>query len=293
MDAATRLELAASYPVLALLLIGPHLETRPILDITRSESEQYEALAGILRGIDSYVVQRAFAPQLLAIRGVRLCDGIWTQTESAQRFAQEPYGERQHFRSDKPDYADAVMAMMWREDDGEHVRTWPCVVSPNAQWSDGTAHLCNGQYRFKLGRHRTYDRDHIDAVQKLREQWPAEWVYHETAESIQYIALEGTSPIEIVRSTPGYLDISDADIRKAEYEIAHRSAAYIDEQRIKINIHTCALSHASSLGCQNIPAQHYTDFIAALTRLDEIQRRIYGFPLEIPYTLCDATCVET
>ena len=290
-DARTRLALVRDYSELGIVLVGRHLEPRCILDTTLSADAQYEDLCEILRLQFHCVVRRECTPQIVAIRGVALEDGRWNQTPSAREFAVSEYGHRLHFSADKPDYADAVMAVMWREDGVYHVETYPGVVNPNSIWPEGTAHLCCGQYRFRLGRHRTFDPDHIAAIQHLRQNWPQEWVYSETPESIQYIALEGSSPIEVVRSHLDSLDISPEDLSTAEEAIARRDPRFVDEHRIKINIHTCALEHASSLGCQNILPQVYTSFIQTLVRLSERQRETMGFALDIPYSLIDASSI--
>ena len=65
----------------------------------------------------------------------------------------------------------------------------------------------------------------------------------------------------------------------------------MDAYKIKINIHTCAFNHASSLGCQNILPQYYTDFIQTLERLANRQRETMGFALDIMYSLIDASCI--
>ncbi len=290
-DAPTRLALVRDYPELAITMVGRYLESRRILDTTRSAESQYEVLCGILRTLDHCIVRKECVPQIVGIRGVTRREDGWYQTDSAKQFALSEYGNRRHFCSDKPDYADALMAVIWRENGGYHVETYAGVVSPNGIWPEGTAHLCSGQYRFRLGYHRTFDPDHIAAVQQLRQNWPQEWVSHETADSIRYIALEGTSPIEVVRSHADALDISPEDIEAAEVAIAHRDPRFVDAYKIKINIHTCAFNHASSLGCQNILPQYYTDFIQTLERLANRQRETMGFALDIMYSLIDASCI--
>ena len=290
-DAPTRLALVRDYSELGIVLVGKMLEPRCILDTKLPADAQYEALCEILRHQFHYIVRKECVPQIVAIRGVALEDGRWNQTLEAKAFATSEFGHRLHFSADKPNYADALMAVIWREDGEYHVETYPGVVNPNAIWPEGTAHLCCGQYRFKVGRHRTFDPDHIEAVQRLREIWPNEWIYSETPESIQYIALEGTSSIEVVRSHCDFLDISPDDILAAETAIAHRDPRFVDAQKIKINIHTCAWEHASSLGCQNILPQYYTDFMHTLVRLSERQRETMGFALDIPYSLIDASCI--
>ncbi len=290
-DASTRLALVRDYPELAITMVGRYLEPRRIIQTTRSAESQYEVLSGILRTLGHRIVRKESVPQIVGIRGVAQMDDGWYQTGSAKQFAASEYGHRLHFCSDKPDYADALMAVMWLENCEYHVEIYPGVVNPNGIWPEGTAHLCSGQYRFRLGRHRTFDPDHIAAVQQLRQNWPSEWVYDETANSIQYIALEGCSPIEVVRSHADSLDISPQDIEAAEIAIAHRDPRFVDEHKIKINIHTCAFGHASSLGCQNVLPQYYTDFIQTLVRLADRQRESIGYALDLMYSLIDASSI--
>ncbi|MBQ9394681.1 MAG: hypothetical protein IJU23_04080 [Proteobacteria bacterium] len=291
-DCETRLRLIEEFPVLRLQCIGNHLDERCIVDESQTESGIFDCLKHILLSQDSIVFEEAYCPQILAIRGVERRGHGWFQTGSASRFVQTPFGARTHFSSNKNNYQDTLMAVMWCEPGMQRVRLFSGVCNPSSLWPHGTAHLASGQYFFKIGRHRTRETAHIESVRSASLQWPQDWVFDNTNDSIQYIALEGTSSIEVIRSHGDYLDLCEDDFFKAETGIAHADPVYVDAQRIKINIHTCAVDHASSLGCQNILPQDYADFMSSLLDCRRKQIERYGFEVEIPYTLCDASYIE-
>ena len=290
-DAPTRLALVNDCPSLGIRLIGTNTQERLILEDAQTEAGQYLRLTEILGNLEHLVMDMPWGMQILAIRGAKQTLRGWFQTDSASNFLTQNFGAREHFSSAKIGYADSMIALMWQENRERHVRLFKGCVSPNGVWPNGTAHLCDGQYFFRIGRHRTRDKDHMDAVFEKSLTWPESWVYDRTPDSVQYLALEGTSPIEIVRSHGEFLDISREDVDLAERAIAERWLNYVDTQTIKINIHTCALNHASSLGCQNILPGEYLEFMEIICRISELQRAEYGYCLDIPYSLTDASFV--
>ncbi|MBR4984126.1 MAG: hypothetical protein IKY83_00095 [Proteobacteria bacterium] len=265
------------------------------LSTSGTEAALYDRLTDILLALHSYVPEEPFSASILAIRGVTPSGDGYHHTESARMFAQQPYGARTHFSSNKADYADSLFALMTREGKEKHVQCFMGVTSPCSIWPHGTAHLCLGQYFYKIGKHRTREPAHIETAEAMFRNriWPENWLYERTEDSIRYAALEGTSQIEVVRSTGDSLDISPSDIARAEREIAERNPAFVDAQTIKINIHSCSQTHASSLGCQNILPEDYRDFLGTLMRIADLQTDRYGFALDIPYTLCDASELPT
>ena len=290
-DCETRMRLIEDFPCLRLQCIGNHLDERCIVDETQTESAVFDSLKNILLEQDSIVFEDAYCPQILAIRGVEHRGHRWFQTDSAGMYVQNPFGARAHFSSDKHNYNDTLMAVMWCDCGEKRVHLFSGVCNPNSVWPHGTAHLANGQYFFRIGRHRTRETSHIESVRAASLQWPKDWVFDNTNDSIQYIALEGTSSIEVIRSHGNYIDLCEDDYFKAEIGIAQADPVYVDAQRIKINIHTCAVDHASSLGCQNILPQDYAEFISILLECRRMQIERYGFEVEIPYTLCDASYI--
>lgn len=299
MTAETRLKWIEHYPAFGIQLLGLHLTPgRVLLDASntdrQSEARGIERIWRWNQTCDGYVPREALSVCIWAIRGVvNDGKGRWIQTDSAKRFSQEPYGLREHFSSAKLKYADTCFILLWHDEAGVgHLRTFEGTCNPGSIWPHGTAHLCSGQYFYKLGRHRTREMDHIDSVLRCSSEWPAHWVTDRTSDSVQYYALEGVSPIEVVRSTGDSLDISSEDIRRAEVAIAHRDAVYVDQNRIKINIHTCAEGHASSLGCMNILPDQYAEFMSILENLAICQQNVYGFALDIPFYLCDASMLD-
>ena len=282
-------KLIVAYPELGIRLIGEHLERRLLLDATL-ESALYDACIDVVRRADGYVFHAPYVPQILAIRGCeRRGSEIW-QSDSAARFCASPYGSRDHFSSAKTPFLDTIMILFWR-DSAKRARVFDAVSNPNFVWNEGTAHLCDGQYTFRLGRHRTYNRAHIDAVVSASQNWPVEWIYELDDEHVRYIALEGTSPVNVVRSTGTSLDISEEDVRRAEDGIGAFEAKYVDQLKIKINIHTCPLGEASSLGCQNIANDEYGEFMRLLREIERGGFERAGYASEVWYTLIDASKV--
>lgn len=292
LTADTRLALVARYPgSLGISLVGPYRTPRVFADgCEASLHARFCALIDALHGVQ---LSLDAAPQILAIRGLIHTNAGFERTPSARDFAQTPYGTRSHLSADKPNYADTTLAVLWNESGSRHVEVFAGVVNPNGVWPQGTAHLCHGQYFYRLGRHRTREASHIDAVRTMASHWPADWITDRTPDSIQYLALESTSNIEVVRSTGDSLDVSPDDVARAEFAIAHRDPTFVDAQTIKINIHTCAFDHASSLGCQNILPGDYARFMGTLVRLRALQFKRYGFALDIPYLLTDASFFDT
>lgn len=287
---ALRRALVRQFPELGIRLLGPHLSPRFLLG-TANEMCLYDRCEAIVQAHDGLTFATPFVPQILALRGCRLGpSGDIFQTDSAQRFAAMPYGARDHFSSQKNLWCDTIFVLFWR-DPQKHARIFEGTSNPNSVWPEGTAHLCDGQYTFRLGRHRTFSRPHIDAVLERREIWPSEWIFEHDEEHVRYIALEGVSPVHVVRGSGEALDLSEEDILRAETGFSEFDPKYTDTQRIKINIHTCPADAASSLGCQNIHPDQYADFIARLTRLEASSRQAYGFVAETWYMLLDASKV--
>jgi hypothetical protein len=201
------------------------------------------------------------------------------------------FGKRSHFSSDKTPCFDTVFVLFWK-DSQKHARVFEGTSNPNMIWPEGTAHLCDGQYTFRLGRHRTSGRPHIDAVLTHCSNWPEEWVFERGETFVRYIAVEGVSPVNVIRSHDDLLDLSEEDIHRAERAFAEYDPKFTDTQRIKINIHTCPLTTPSSLGCQNIRPDQYADWISQIAWLEERSREVYGVSSETWYTLLDASKIE-
>lgn len=293
LSAQTRIKLVACHPqTLGIRLIGPKICPRLLLDGRQTPQAHFDKIVSWIVGRRGYFSGLEYHPHIFALRGAHWNGHDICQTESAAQFMREPYGMRAHFSSKKHDYADSVFCVIWLEAGEKRAVFFRGVVNPCDIWPHGTAHLCDGQYFYRIGRHRTRQGAHMEAVRKCLDLWPKDWIFDNRPESIQYIALEGTSPIEVVRSHGECLDISDGDLDRAEIEIARQNPAYVDTQQIKINIHTCAFTEASSLGCQNILPQDYAHWMQILTRLSQLQHRVYGFALNIPYLLCDASWID-
>ena len=292
-DAPTRLKLAENYYLLDMELLGPYLTPRCILHSDQTDQNLAYCVENMLVSQEAYIPDIDYAPVILAVRGVEQHQRGWCQTDSAMNFASEPYGKRTHFSSDKEKYNDAMFAVYWRENGSPCVRIFMGCVNPNHIWPQGTAHLAHGTYLYRIGKHRTHEKEHIQAVLEMvqNKSWPSEWIFERTKDSVQYLALESVSQIEVIRSHGDSLDISTEDVEHALFAIASRAPNYVDAQRIKINIHSCAFECASSLGCQNILPQDYPEFMGALLRLQKKQRQKYGLELPIPYCLADASMI--
>ncbi|MBO4349347.1 MAG: hypothetical protein J6A01_00170 [Proteobacteria bacterium] len=293
-DAPTRLKLADYYRLLDVELVGMHLTPRCLIHSDQTDQNIAYQIENMLVSQDAYIPDIDYAPTILAIRGVEQHQRGWCQTASAMNFASEPYGNRTHFSANKDNYNDALFAIYWRENGNACARLFMGCVNPNHIWPHGTAHLAHGTYLYRIGKHRTREQDHIDAVLEMikTQTWPSEWLLERTEDSVQYVALESVSQIEVIRSHGDCLDISPEDVEHSMFAIASRAPNYVDAQRIKINIHSCAVDHASSLGCQNILPNDYADFMGVLMRLQKIQRQKYGLELDIPYCLADASMID-
>jgi len=293
LTAATRLCLINAYPALGIVLIGPHLDRRILLDESQTEAAIHERCCEIIDALGGIVSTTPYVPQLLAIRGMARTSGhLWQQTDSAARFAAQTYGERDHFCARKTHFCDALMILFWREPQ-KRACAFEGVVSPNHIWPQGTAHLCDGQYFFRIGRHRTHAEPHIQAVLEASSQWPSDWVCDRQPDSIQYIALEGNAPIEVIRSRAQSLDLDENDIAQANLAIAHRQPNFTHHLSIKINIHTCPQHEAASLGCQNILPSDYAHVMATLLRLRSLQANACGFETDLIYSLFDASFIPS
>lgn len=284
-----RLQLIRDFPTLRLQLIGPQTHERLLIGL-HSEAQIYDACEEIVRANDGSTFVTPFVPQLLAIRGAYLKNNEIWQSASAGQFATQNYGFRTHFSSAKTPFCDSVFVLFWRGPE-KHAICFEGTVNPNSIWSAGTAHLCDGQYTFRLGKHRTYSRAHIDGVLSACPNWPDEWIYESDDEHVRYIALEGTSPVTVVRSHGDSLDIDETDLDRAENQIASFDPTFTDCNRIKINIHTCPLDCASSLGCQNIRLDQYREFIQTIFQLESASKAQFGYAFETWYTLVDASKV--
>ena len=283
-----RLALIRQYPELGIQLLGDHLERRFLFD-TSDETRVYDTCESWVRAHDARTFEMPFVPQVLAIRGAVLqADGGVFQTDSAHQFSEMPFGERAHFSSQKTPCFDTVFVLFWK-DPQKHARIFEGTSNPNMIWPEGTAHLCDGQYTFQLGRHRTSSRPHIDAVLSHTAQWPEEWIFERGDAYVRDIALEGVSPVNVIRSHDEFLDLSKEDIQRAERGFAEHDPRFTATQRIKINIHTCPATEPSSLGCQNIHPDQYADWIMQISWLEERSREAYGFASETWYTLIDAS----
>lgn len=283
-----RLTLIQTFPDLRIQLLGTKTAPRLLFN-TNDETQLYDNVATIVRARDGNVFDLPYVPQILAIRGAsHTNDGRIFQTDSAHAFANTTYGHRTHFSSQKTPFDDTVFILFWR-DPQKHARIFTGTSNPNMIWPHGTAHLCDGQYTFKLGKHRTFSQPHIDAVLSNASTWPSDWLYERDDKHVRYIALEGISPVNVIRSHDDSLDLSHEDIMRAEHGFAYYDPAYTNTQSIKINIHTCPLHEASSLGCQNILPDQYADFIAHIQMLETQSAQAYGFACETYFTLTDAS----
>ena len=293
LTAETRLCLIRQYPALGIVLIGPYLDSRILLDGRQTEAAIHDRCCEIVAALGGIVSTTPSVPQLLAIRGMARQGGhLWQQTDSAAYFTAQTYGERDHFCARKSHFCDALMVLFWREPQ-KRAFAFEGVVSPNHIWPQGTAHLCDGQYFFRIGRHRTHAELHIQAVLEASCQWPCDWVCDRQPHSIQYIALEGTAPIEIIRSRDQSLDLDEHDIAQANVAIAHRQPNFTNHLNIKINIHTCPPHEAASLGCQNILPNDYAHVMATLLRLRALQTDAFGFETDLIYSLFDASFIPS
>lgn len=288
----TRLALLDKCPSLRIRLIGPNIGSGAFFS-WQTEQVLYDYFREGIERLGGIWTCREGAVQLVGLRGAHCNGQTLIRTDGVRQFSNLPYGERLHFSSAKPDYFDSLMGMFWTESREKHARIFRCVVNPASVWDAGTAHLNNGQYAYCVGKHRTRDVAHIDAVRHYAGlSWQKSWITDDTGDSVQYLALVGCAPVEVIRSSGNSLDISPDDIDRAEKAIAARIPEYVDAQKIRINIHSCAQDRASSLGCQNIAPEDYAEFMSAILRCCEMQKKAFGFALPIAYYLTDSSWFE-
>lgn len=284
--AKTRCDLEERYPELSEPLLGPYLGARRLCFLR--EGALYEAARSIVESASAEFWDFEMQPQILALRGARLCgDEILCDGSACEAQKSLDAGRvSDYFSSEGKAFGDC-MVLMWREGRARAI-AYPASVSPNILWPEGTAHLRDGQYVYRLGYHRTNEAVHKAAVLEFcANASHSGLIVQNDAYGLQYRALNAASEIEVIRSATPYLGLSQSDWERARLAIASRDPRFTSSCGIRINIHSCPGGQSSSQGCQNIPVPYYGDF---MQRLESI---LCQHPLRtqalIPYTLLDAT----
>jgi hypothetical protein len=107
---------------------------------------------------------------------------------------------------------------------------------------------------------------------------------------VTYTALTARRNIEINRDAAGSLAagndhfLTPDELEASQAAIEARDANYVRASRIAINIHSDADSYISSLGCMNVPANRYEDFIREVAESANRTR--------VLYTLIDASKID-
>lgn len=146
----------------------------------------YKRCQDIIESYGGYFDTKPGVRNMLAIRGAVIYEDKILRTNTSDLYfiniseATPAAGSLIHFASGSdlnPDAGqmpfDDVMITVWNETNGDkteyYVYAYPMSVDPGLQWSgtqayDGTAHLRDGQYIGRIGRHGTSLANHVNAV---------------------------------------------------------------------------------------------------------------------------------
>ncbi len=151
-----------------------------------ADESLYKRCQNIIESYGGYFDTKPGVRNMLAIRGAIIHEDKILRTNTSDLYftniseATPAAGSLIHFASGpdlNPDAGqmpfDDVMITVWNEINGDkteyYVFAYPMSVDPGLQWSgkqayDGTAHLRDGQYIGRIGRHGTSLANHVNAV---------------------------------------------------------------------------------------------------------------------------------
>jgi murein DD-endopeptidase MepM/ murein hydrolase activator NlpD len=182
-----------------------------------------------------------------------------------------------------------------------HVTEHRGSVDPASAWSasgansrpttEGTSHLRDGQYLYRLGLHGTTAEAHRDTVTGAFGEGHDERVAvadDEAAEETHYSALLPSRDLEVWRDRPGTGDddhyLTAEEEEESDRRVVDHAARYTT-RGIAIDIHSSPEAGPSSVGCQTIPpTAGYGDLI------DEVRDSANSDG--VYYTLIDASRIE-
>jgi hypothetical protein len=210
----------------------------------------------------------------------------------------------EHF-SGRAGYDDVIISI-WFELDGttpvHHVTEHRGSVDPASAWSqsdanphqdtEGSAHLRDGQYLYRLGTHTAGSPAHAHAVWD-RYHGAAHSPVHVagTRDDAEYSALVPSRDLEIWRDRPGTAGDDHYPTAEEETESETHVAEHDEHddryttRRIAIDVHSSPAAGPSSVGCQTVPVDaDYDDLIGEI--------RGSANPRSVYYTLIDASRVD-
>lgn len=190
-----------------------------------------------------------------------------------------------------------IISLSYQAGDGGarvyHVTEHRGSVDPQSHWSEsggaaaheGTSHLRDGTYRYRLGHHTTEAAGHIAAVDRFDDDSDMDVTtgVRGGEPTRRYRALVPAGRLEVWRDDEHDDDHfpTSAEERASEAAIAARDPRYVDRD-IAINIHSAPDTGPSSQGCQNVPiGAGYEDLIGDV--------RDSANPQNVYYTLIDAS----
>jgi hypothetical protein len=298
----TRRRLEQIYPSLLTTVVGENLNERVLIPAGADIQQKYNYYRGIVENAGGVFLTGAGEMNLVGIRGIEVReDGSLWQSDSAAEFAATrgpAGGTSTHLQASTAGggaaHDDYIVSLWMVADESGNltpeVKERQGSVDPASAYNGaerpGTAHLRDGQYAYKTGRHGTRSGSHIGAIDSIagdegsREQLNVTG----TGGYRQYNALVPTRNQEVWRENRArgtndlHLDArEEADSQEAIYR---GDDDHINDD-FAINIHTSRTNAGNSVACQNVPADQYMDFMTEIngsTNTDNIL-----------YTLIDAS----
>ncbi len=168
-------------------------------------------------------------------------------------------------------FDDVIITLSYDAGEGDarvyHVAEHRGSVDPQSHWSEatehgeptheGTSHLRDGTYRYRLGLHTTHAEAHVRAVDRFRDaegMRVTESTAPDGTATRRYRALVPAGGLEVWRDDEHDDDhfLTSAEEATSEAAIGARDERYVDDS-IGINIHSAGNAAPSSQGCQNVP----------------------------------------
>lgn len=301
----TRRRLEQVYPNLLTTVVGDNLNERVLIPAGADTQAKYNYYRGIVEGAGGVFLTGAGEMNLVGIRGIEVReDGSLWQSDSAAEFAATrgpAGGTSTHLQASTAGggaaHDDYIVSLWMVADDAGNltpeVREREGSVDPASAYNGaerpGTAHLRDGQYAYKTGRHGTRSGTHIGAIDGIKNDEGARDQLNVTGSGgyRQYNALVPTRNQEVWRESRarGTNDLHlDAREEAASQEAIYRGNDDYINDNFAINIHTSREDAGNSVACQNVPADEYLDFMTEIngsTNTDNIL-----------YTLIDASKIE-
>ncbi|MFK7928962.1 MAG: hypothetical protein AB8H79_12290 [Myxococcota bacterium] len=290
-------------------LLGDELHERVLVPAEANGASRFDFYRAVVEEAGGYFDDSFGQVNLVGIRGIHM-----TGDKGARHIAQSASAAREvglDQASGEPHFHgagfDDVIVSLWVDEQGtHHVEERRGTLDPDLFWSkdkdnkrkktEGTAHIRDGQYVYKLGRHRT--SHHADALDERvndpevsAEDKDALDVKRAGKDRRSYQALQPES-LEVLREGPKELDdhrISSEEFESSLHDIRSGNSRNVDPSGISTNVHASPEHAPSSLGCPNIPlGGGYAEFIREI----EDSRDATGSN-RVLFTVIDASKIGT